>query len=237
MRLGRISGFASFLVLALWLGSSPAQADSPRPGSAMFAFDEHLPSAWRMQRGARLYAIGRHYSAIHFYERAAWYADKFGQYNVGVMHLRGEGTDFDPVQAWAWLELSAERGYPSMVEAANELFDLLDEEQRRQARRLLDQELMPEYGDAVAVPRAQVEMDRRRRQSTGSRVGGRAMLGMLRVIDVQGDGLSRRGDEYYDPEKWNMQRIIEYETWQMQNIGRGRVEIGDTEVVEDEHDQ
>ena len=155
------------------------------------------------------------------------------------MHLRGEGTDFDPVQAWAWLELSAERGYPSMVEAANELFDLLDEEQRRQARRLLDQELMPEYGDAVAVPRAQVEMDRRRRQSTGSRVGGRAMLGMLRVIDVQGDGLSRRSVTSIT--------ILKNGTCNVSSSTRpGKCRIldgvgsrsADTEVVErDEHDQ
>ncbi len=243
MRTYNVFGLTGLLVLVCWLGDAPLaaepppRAEPPRPGSAQFPFDEHLPSSNPMRRGGRLYDMGRHYSAIHFYERAAWYGDKFGQHNLGVMHLRGEGTEFDPVKAWAWLELSAERGYPTLVETADALFDLLDEEQRQQARRHLEQELLPEYGDAVAVPRAQRVMDRGRRQATGTRAGGRAMMGRLRVIDVQGDGLGRPGDEFYDPDKWNMQRIIEYETWQMESLGRGRVEIGDTEIIEDEHDR
>ncbi|MEN1728631.1 MAG: hypothetical protein AAGJ52_09330, partial [Pseudomonadota bacterium] len=83
------------------LSAKSLPAAPERPGSGLYAFSERTPSYWRMTRGNRLYSIGRHYSAIHFYERAAYYADKFGQYNVGAMYLRGEGADFDPVQGWA----------------------------------------------------------------------------------------------------------------------------------------
>jgi hypothetical protein len=239
-----IEGFIGRILLSLSLvfgavGVASAQESEPRParpGSALFNYNEHMPSYWLMNRGNRLYSIGRHYSAIHFYERAARYADKFGQYNVAVMHLKAEGTDFDPVRAWAWLELSAERGYPMMRKAADDLFDLLDAAQQRQARAIHEQELLPEYGDDVAIPRAQLQMDRERRQSTGSRLGSPAMLGMLRIIDYQGDGLSRNGAEYYDPAKWDMQRLVDYETWQMENLARGQVDIGDFEVVEYESD-
>jgi len=229
-------GLAVLLLAALHVTAQELNPPKPdRPGSAMFDYQEHMPSNWLMSRAARLYSMGRHYSAIHFYERAARYADKFGQYNLGVMHLKGEGTEFDPVTAWAWLELSGERGYQSLVEAADELFALLDAEQQRRAREIYEQDLLPEYGDDVAIPRAQLQMDRKRRQSTGSRLGAPAMLGMLQVIE--GNGLSRNGAEYYDPEKWDMRRLVEYETWQMENLARGRVDIGETEVIEDENDR
>jgi len=241
MNLGFLSRvlFSTVLIcgLASAAGAQVPDHSPARPGSALFDYNEHMPSYWLMNRGNRLYSIGRHYSAIHFYERAARYADKFGQYNVAVMHLKAEGTDFDPVRAWAWLELSAERDYPMMRKAADDLFDLLDEAQQRQARAIHGQELLPEYGDSVAIPRAQLRMDRDRRQSTGSRLGSPAMLGMLRVIDYQGDGLSRNGAEYYDPAKWDMQRLVEYETWQMENLARGQVEMGELEIVEDESDR
>jgi TPR repeat protein len=235
-----IRSLFAVLVVSGVVGAALAQASEPppaRPGSALFNYNEHMPSYWLMNRANRLYSIGRHYNAIHFYERASRYADKFGQYNVAVMHLKAEGTDFDPVRAWAWLELSAERGYPMMRQAADDLFGLLDGAQQRQAQAIYERELLPEYGDAVAIPRAQLRMDRDRRQSTGSRLGSPAMLGMLRVIDYQGDGLSRNGAEYYDPAKWDMQRLVEYETWQMENLSRGQVEMGDVEIVEDESDR
>ncbi|AKS42427.1 tetratricopeptide repeat protein [Wenzhouxiangella marina] len=227
----------STMMVAPAAGAEAEEPSPPRPGSALFPYHEHMPSYWLMNRARRLYSIGRHYSAIHFYERASRYADKFGQYNVGVMHLKGEGTAFDPVRAWAWLALSAERGYPTLQQAADQLWALLDGEQQRRARAILESELMPEYGDAVAIPRAQLQMDRERRRSTGSRLGQPALLGMLRVIDAQGFGLSRPGSEYYDPAKWDMRQLVEYETWQMNNLARGRVDMGDTEVIEDEHDR
>ncbi|QKK03311.1 MAG: sel1 repeat family protein [Pseudomonadota bacterium] len=165
-----------------------------------YPFHEHTPSAEAMTRAARAYAAGMHETALMHYLEAARWADKFAQYNVGVMHLRGEGTEFDPVRAWAWLELSAERDYPQFVETADDLYAMLDEQQRQQARAIYEQELVPRYGDAVKVPRVQRAMRRELRGATGSRTGSQGFLSMLTVYD--GSGVPRKGTEFYAPEKW-----------------------------------
>lgn len=230
-RSSRPAALLGFL-LGLALASSQAAADAEPLGHPLYRYDEHTPSAGTMQRARRAYRAERYRAAFGYYKIAAFWADKLGQYNIGVMYLQGQGVEFDPVRGWAWLQLSAERKYPDMVAAADQLHDLLDDAQRSAARRILEEELLPEYGDEVAIERTAKEMRRNLRRGTGSRLGSRATLSAVTIID--GNGMTRRGDEYYDPAKWDFENIVRYETRLMFQLARGRAELGEMVIIEDE---
>ncbi|MEM1081429.1 MAG: hypothetical protein AAGH65_07590, partial [Pseudomonadota bacterium] len=131
----------------------------------------------------RAFEAGMYPAALTHYKSAARWADKFAQYNVGIMYLRGYGTEFDPVRAWAWFELSAERGYPEMVETADLLWDKFNGAQQRRARDIFENELLPDYSDDARKSLTARRMERERRQATGSRVGS---IGNLTIIDQSG---------------------------------------------------
>ncbi|NBB92430.1 MAG: hypothetical protein GVY32_04580 [Gammaproteobacteria bacterium] len=216
--------FAALALLAGLAGCSHLQPPQEHP------YHEHTPSADHMQRAQRAYEAGMFETALMQYREAARWADKFAQYNVGVMHLRAQGTEFDPVRGWAWLELSAERGYPDFVQAADDLHAMLDEDQRRRARKIFEDELLPRYGDDARLPRVAREMRRELHDATGSRTGSQGFLAMLTIYD--GDGVSRRGTEYYAPEKWDIEQVIAFERNLM--FRRGNVEIGELELIDEE---
>lgn len=44
--------------------------------------------------------------ALRWFSAAAAQRDRGARYYLGMMHLRGEGTSADPVQAWLWLYLA-----------------------------------------------------------------------------------------------------------------------------------
>lgn len=234
------AGFRSFsaltalAVLILTL-TTPIAAQQAKPGHDWYDYDEHTPGARHMEAGQRSYAAGHFGSAMAKYKTAARWADKFAQYNIGVMYLRAEGVEFDPVKAWAWLELAAEREYPQLVEAADDLYALLDEQQQADGRDYLERELLPRFGDETRIEATARKMRQDRRKATGSRAGGRAFLSYLTIID--GSGQTRRGDEYYAAEKWDFERIVDYETRVMFGIANGNVELGDFELVDDEPEE
>lgn len=221
-----------FLAAAILAGCAGIQ-----PVGTVHPYYEQTPSADSMRHARRAYQTGMYTRALNHYREAAVWADKFAQYNVGVMHLRGEGTAFDPMRAWAWIKLAAERDYPEFIETAEDLHAMLDEEQRRRARKIYENELLPEYGDASQVPRTARKMRYQLRQATGSRTGSAGFLARLRVYELhEGDGLSRRGDEYYDPMKWNFRQIVQFESDIMIDYNRGSVELGEFKLVDDEAD-
>lgn len=196
--------------------------------SSQYSYAEHTPGARLVAEGSRSYRAGQFTSALTKYEDAARWADKFAQFNIGVMHLKGQGTEFDPVRALAWFQLAAERGYPMMVSMVEDLEAQLEAVDRRRAERIRIEELEPEYGDAVAIERTQRRMERNRRQATGSRLG---FAGFLRVID--GNGFSRDGGEFYAEEKWDFRSVVALETQQMREIGDGRVQLRELELDDD----
>lgn len=202
-----------------------------RPGERFYAYDEHTPGQRYMILAQRAYKAGMYDGALTHYKAAAYWADKFAQYNVGILHLRGEGTEYDPLRGWAWLELSAERGYPQFEEAADALWALFNDSERRRAQQILDGELMPVYGDEQTLERTAREMRFRMRDATGTRTGSRAFMGMLTIIDRT--GFPRDADEFYDPDKWNFDTIVAYETRLMERVARGNVELGELELNDD----
>jgi uncharacterized protein len=86
------------------------------------------------------------------------------------MYLNGQGVPKDPVMAYAWIALSAERNYPKFVDTRDSVWAQLDPEQRDKANEIL-QQLTAQYGDAVAKPRMVAELQQGKLHMTGSHLG------------------------------------------------------------------
>lgn len=120
--------------------------------------------------GMRAYASGNYAKAMKYFEIGARHADKLSQLSIGLMYLHGEGVAKNPVTAYAWLALAAERKFPRYVATRDAVWNQLDASQRQQGSVLLDQ-LSGEYGDAVAKPRMERALREARTGMTGSLVG------------------------------------------------------------------
>lgn len=120
--------------------------------------------------GMQYYARGEYEKAIRYFEYGARYADKLSQLSIGLMYRNGEGVERNPVTAYAWLALAAERHFPRFVATRDAVWSELDATQREQARAELLR-LTAEYGDAVAKPRMERALRRGRGEMTGSLVG------------------------------------------------------------------
>lgn len=190
---------------------------------------EHAPGTSSHIKGREAYDAGRHWQAMQHFLSSAHWADKMSQFNIGVMYFNGEGVDADHSRGWAWMELSAERRYPQMVEMADRIWAQLDDAQREQGRRILEQELLPAYGDEMAVPRTARRMQEQRRTMTGSRMGNPGIM----EIYVP-DRSPRSRTEYYKDENWDFYALLELEAKMLEGVYRGRVEVGEFEVIEPE---
>lgn len=120
--------------------------------------------------GMSYYASGDYAKAMESFKSGARYADKLSQLSIGLMYLHGEGVAKDPVAAYAWLALAAERKFPRYIATRDEVWKSLDEDQRQQAIALFNQ-LSGEYGDAVAKVRMERALREARTKMTGSLVG------------------------------------------------------------------
>jgi hypothetical protein len=98
--------------------------------------------------------------------------DKYAQYMLGFMILRGLGVEQDPVLASAWYRLAAERGEPEeFVAIRDEVLGSLDFADRGRADDVyLD--LRREYSDiAISMREASEEFESLSQVSTGSHLG------------------------------------------------------------------
>lgn len=128
------------------------------------------PDLFGQYTGWRLYADHDYAGAIKYFTLGAYYADKVSQLCLGLIYLNGNGVPADPVQAWAWLSLAAERGYPEFVATRDRVWAQLDAAQRAQAETEA-KTLAVTYGDKVAQPRMLAELRRAASERTGSRTG------------------------------------------------------------------
>lgn len=120
--------------------------------------------------GMQRYAAGDFKAAMKYFLIGARYADKLSQLSIGLMYLNGQGVQKDPVAAFAWIAMAAERKYPQFLATRDGVWARLDASQREQAKALLEK-LYPEYGDATAKPRMAKMLRWNRTQLTGSYLG------------------------------------------------------------------
>jgi len=120
--------------------------------------------------GMQRYADGDFKAAMKYFLIGARYADKLSQLSIGLMYLNGQGMKKDPVAAFAWIAIAAERKYPQFLATRDAVWAQLDATQREQAKALLEK-LYPEYGDPTAKRRMSLVLRWNRSQFTGSLLG------------------------------------------------------------------
>lgn len=129
----------------------------------------HPNEEWRFH-GLKAYLSGRHAEAIRSFERAAGYADKYSQHYLSLIYWHGQGVPVDRVRAYIWSDLAAERGSRKLLAIREKMWAELSPEEREQAVTK-GAEFYDRFADAVAKPRAEVEIRRFANNKTGSRVG------------------------------------------------------------------
>ncbi len=200
--------------------------------SSAQSYAEHSPGHKLHVEAIRAFEAGQYRLALDGFRSSARWADKLSQFNVGIIYYNGHGVDADPARAWAWFELSAERRYPKMGEMADRVAGELNPAQRAEARRILEEELLPVYGDEVAVRRTARRMDRERRNVAGSRTGS---VGAVTVITASGDSV--HGSRFFDAKAWDFKQIVQAEMELFDALGTGRVELRDVEAEPEEDQQ
>jgi hypothetical protein len=163
---------------ALASASAVMAGNAATPGSeskAALAAMNHTstwghPDEYGEFTGMRYYANGDYQNAMKFFLIGAHYADKVSQLSIGLMYLHGQGVQKDPVTAYAWIAIAAERHYPQFVATRDKVWSELDSQQRPQAKALTEQ-LSAQYGDGVAKPRMARELVDARSEITGAYQG------------------------------------------------------------------
>ena len=123
-------------------------------------------------RGLKSYVNRRYEAAAKAFEIAALYADKPSQHYLSLMYWHGVGVERDPVQAYIWSDLAAERAHKPLLALREKFWAELTPQQQEQ---VLEQgaAYYEKYGDEVAKPRAESKIRQFARDMTGSRVGYR----------------------------------------------------------------
>ena len=73
--------------------------------------------------------------AAFWYRKAADQGHSSAQFNMAVLHLHGHGVERDAISAYSWLLLAQQQGHRPSTELMKELDDILNDEQRAEARR------------------------------------------------------------------------------------------------------
>lgn len=199
----------------------PDPEQDPLIMSAGF-LESHPDMNYRML-GLEAYRDKRYEDAMRLFRRAAFYADKPSQGMVAEMYWNGQGVARDPVLAYVWMDMAAERGYLGFIKLREQYWKALDARQREQA--VADgQAVYAMFGDDVAKPRYAFHLRNKRREMTGSRTGFNAGI----TIEVPGPAGEQGipGSRFYDERYWDPDK---YFAWQDRLWKGGRVEIGEVE--------
>jgi len=225
-------------LLALLILASSTAAAQPTPAPPDPTEDPLMVTAgflsWHPDLRFRLLGMeaakkGDQEKAFQAYQRASFYGDKPSQGMVAEMYWTGQGAARDPVLAYAWMDLAAERGYRGFLGLRERYWNGLDGAQREQAIEQ-GQAIYARYGDAAALPRIASQLRRGRSQAVGSRTG---FAGNAKIY-VPGPGGYETLDatKFYDQRYWDPERYQQWHDsiWAAPRVGR--VEVGEMEQVE-----
>jgi hypothetical protein len=208
-----------------------APAASPRITESMAMagfYNSHPDLMWRIS-AMREYERDRPDIAAAQFKRAARYADKPSQAMLAEMYWEGRGVEQDRPLAYAWSDLSAERGWVLFLAKREAYWAELDESERKRAIEV-GKSLYAEYGDEVAKERKERVLDRERRSATGSRTG---FIGGLRIMVPGPGGVMREisGDEYYQDELWKAEKYWAWQDRLWRDGAPGQVTVGSIETA------
>ena len=185
-------------------------------------------------RGEALHALenGRPDEAFGYFRRASRFADKPSQAMVAEMLWTGTGVPRDRPQAYAWMDIAAERAYVPFVSKREEYWEALDEAGRERALEV-GRPLYEEYRDAVAQERLERKLEKAKRKITGSRVG---FVGFLKVVVAGpgGIGIAIDGERFYDDKYWEPDLYWAWQDSIWQDPPTGTVSVEPLEVVRED---
>jgi hypothetical protein len=193
--------------LALALGLAmlpPAQAVNPQPDlvSSEGYLIAHPDLRWR-DAGEQAYQKKRYAEAFDKFRLAARYADKPSQAMLATMLWNGEGVSRDRAQAYAWMDLAAERGYPDLLAQRERYWNELDAAERTRAVEI-GQGIYAGFADDVAKPRMEKELVRYRIETTTGSHAGKGGTSRVKMFDqASGRVIELPGLIYHDPRFWD----------------------------------
>lgn len=191
-------------------------------------FLEHHQDLKYRLLGLDAYKKKRFDNALQYFRRASFFADKPSQGMVAEMYWNGEGVPRDPVLAYAWMDLAAERGYLGFIGLRERYWNGLSEAER--ARAIEEgQAVYARFGDAAAKPRYEHQLRIGKREMTGSRTG------FNRGVQIQVPGpegsQTIEGSKFYEERYWDAKKYWAWQDklWMKPRIGK--VTIGEIEVT------
>ena len=190
----------------------------------------------RLRRSGMQSYERRHFSdALRDFKEAARYADKTSQAMVAEMLWKGEGAAADRPLAYAWMDLAAERNYPSLIVMRERYWSQLSAAEQARAIEI-GKGVYAEFADDVDKPRLEKELARARTEVTGSRVGHGGTLsipgsgaGAKKVDQITGLNDMNRftdGSKYYADQYWDPQQYWQWQDAQWRSLERGSVVVG-----------
>lgn len=213
-------------------GCAPGSGTSILPAVMTQGFLQAHPDLHWRELGLQSWRQGRSDHALVRFKRAAAHADKVSQSLVARMYQEGVGTDADPVMAYIWMDLAAERGYRELLLERERYWNRLDAGQRQ---RVLAEgpALYAKYGDVVAKPRMETAMRLERSRMTGSRTGWVSSMLHVELSSGPEAGWPISGDDYYREAYWEPTAYwcMQDQIWQ-QELRSGNVEVGPLSPVE-----
>jgi hypothetical protein len=225
-------GPARALVLGLALALAvPATAQDGEPGgvdrqaimNSEGFLAAHPDLRWRRE-GVGALEQGQGQEAATYFRRAARYGDKPSQAMLAELYWTGmAGVPRDRAEAYAWMDLAAERGYTLFIAKREQYWSALSKE--KQARAIeVGRPLFDEFRDAEAKPRLARVLKRERRNTTGSRTG---FVGALTITVPGPGGLPQTimGSQYYDDQFWEPEKYWAWQDRTWKDPPTGRVEI------------
>jgi hypothetical protein len=220
----RAASLMVFTMVSVAAFAADKAPDDIAPEALQSQFEKYHPDLKFRRMGLEAYDRGNFVDALKLFRKSAYYGDKAAQGMVAQMLWNGEGESADPALAYAWMDLAAERGYPTFVGLREHFWKQMDAQTREQSIKA-GQAVYARYGDAVAKPRMESQLRRGRSKVTGSRAG---YVGNLKILvpGPTGEWTWMRGQDIYEPRLWQS-----YEYWQWQDetwraSPRGVVEIG-----------
>lgn len=192
------------------------------------------------------YDNDRHDQALKHFLRAAEYGDKPSQHFISLMYWNGDGVKRDPVQAYVWADLAAERGNNTeLLRMRESIWQELTPAQQAQSLGL-GVGYYDRYGDTAAQRRTDAEIRRFARNQTGSRTGlltsqmdvnmGRPELwsggAEPKFGPVKSTGTAFYGDSRTRPKAYWQAEDLTFGAL-IDQVGTGTVQVRDVEVVKD----
>lgn len=227
------------------VAGEPRAQDDPDIVRSLGFLDAHPDVRFREQ-AREDYAAGHFTAALAEFRDAARYADKASQAMIAEMYWKGLGTHADRALAYAWIDLSAERGYPSLIAVREQYWAKLDAAERARAVDV-GQAIYEEYGDAAAKPRLEREMREARLAVTGSHLGHVATLSVPSSLDLPRGhsarnggmfsnpggsvGTSMDGTRYFDAKYWDPKQYWKWQDQQWRNADP-HVEVGAPQTLD-----